>query len=162
MKNDKPTKQIVVNDGELTLTLQATNEPFLRKLLIDLGDPEVLIKPDVLVGMHTRDRMTTVHAADRYLDYVLGFGVVDDPPADLDFGELLFVMSNEQRENIKNQYMRRAYWLRYAINDFQGLSLSDQSDIVAEVTALTLGVAPIDVNEAKNGRVRSKRSAKRK
>ena len=122
--------------------MTTASEVILRKLLVEMGDPELLVKPDVLLTMNKQDRASTVSAADRFLNYCLGWGVVDEPPEGLDFGHLEFVMSSEARDQMKNPYLRKAYWLRYIINEYEGLSLSDQSTLVAEITALTLGTDP--------------------
>lgn len=142
MTNEKPTKEIAVMNGEITLTVQATNEALMQKMLLELGDPEILIQPDALRRLNHNNRVETVHAANRYLDYCLGFGVVDDPPDDMNLQDIEFILPESVRGNLNNPFMRRAYWLRFVVNGFEGLPLSDQSLIVAEVTALTLGTDP--------------------
>lgn len=153
----KITKQVEVNDGQLTLTVQAVNQAFLRQLLLEMGDPEKLIAGG-LKTIQLDAKVTAVQGAHNYLNYCLAMGVVDDPPDDLEQNELSLFMSNEAKKSLENPNIRRSNWLRFFINDGTGLSMSDQSRLVAEITALTFGTAIDEPDKPAPKKVKTKKA----
>jgi hypothetical protein len=102
------------------LTLQPVNQQALLDIILDMGGIEALS------SQNFSDTAKAISASNRMLTYCLGWGVVNDPPAEAI--ELLAALGKPTHL----PQIARANWLRYI-----ALESDEASTVLAEVMKLT-------------------------
>jgi len=105
------------------LELRAVNQQALLDIILDMGGIEA-----VTAQTYTGDTMKAINASNRMLTYVMGWGVVNEPPPDA--LETLAALGKP----VHLPQIARANWLRYIV-----LSDEEATALIAAIMKLTFG-----------------------
>lgn len=131
---------VVLAANGTVLECQAVQGGVLQSLLADLAllDEKILDDPAALALLGGKDRANAIKASEKLFDYCAGWGVKNNPPAQVP--EVVKLMGVDPLE--PNLY--RAAWVRYAL----GATQAELGFIVGMVLTLSFRGSPDNENLA--------------
>jgi len=103
---------------------------------------DVLNDPDSLLKMKEDQALDMVEATDELFNFCAGWGVKDDPPA-----EVLAELEDMGLVNVGQPHLARANWLRFVVLENDG----EFSELIAAVMALAVQQAEAEGKVVKDG-----------
>ena len=109
---------------KVTLHLQPVKWTALWHILRQIGRPEILDNPDMLMNLKGGDMLKAADATEKLFNYCAGWGVTDDPPQGA--VEELEAMG---LADLDKPHLARANWLRF-------IALVDDDEISSLIGAV--------------------------